>query len=590
MRTIAIINQKGGCGKTTTAINLSAMLARAGKRTLLADLDSQSHCAAGLGIPESKIEMDIGDAMLAVGNKPIDTARLLWRPSHNFDLAPSRMRLAGLEASRGGLANLPDKERRLALAIDEIALNHDIVCVDCAPSIGLLTYNALVAADVVLIPVETSFFSLQGATRQVNTVKSLSRKLGISRQVWILPTIHDEQNKVASDLLDELYRRFAERVIPVVIRRDTRLREAASFGQSIIDYAPGCPAFEDYSRLADWVIRHWSVSAQVDAALSESLANLDPLAPTQVDEEFQDQGDSYVSEQTEGLYAQPAADGYVTSSADAQLADVTASQPGQRTPAFAGLNPAQTNYSDAIPLRPAPSRVGQFQRATAPGTVEVKPGHRAEEVARRATDFLRKAAQARLSPNVPTPPDAQRPAPRDSGRNLFTGQPGPGQPGQSGQPGTPAPLNSRSDDARGPAKQPTPAERPGNRPVHAAARRLLGAQQTTQGMLFVQPANSGNVMHVAGTFNNWDPTSHPMQRNDELGVFELCLRLPPGTYAYRLVTDGVWTPDPYNNNCEIISANETNSLIVVNPSRSDISISTSSPEQTLTITTGEPHR
>jgi chromosome partitioning protein len=231
MRTIAIINQKGGCGKTTTAINLSAMLARAGKRTLLVDLDSQSHCAAGLGIPESRVDLDIGDAMLAAGHKPIDVARLLWQPAANFDLAPSRMRLAGLEASRGGLANLADKERRLEAAIDVIGVNHDIVCIDCSPSIGLLTYNALVAADVILIPVETSFFSMQGATRQVNTVKSLSRKLGIHRQVWILPTIHDPSNPVAMDLLDELYRRFGERVIPAVIRRDAKLREAASFGQ-----------------------------------------------------------------------------------------------------------------------------------------------------------------------------------------------------------------------------------------------------------------------------------------------------------------------------------------------------------------------
>lgn len=532
MRTIAIINQKGGCGKTTTAINLSAMLARAGKRTLLADLDSQSHCAAGLGIPESKIEMDIGDAMLAVGNKPIDTARLLWRPSTNFDLAPSRMRLAGLEASRGGLANLPDKERRLAMALDEVALGHDIVCIDCAPSIGLLTYNALVAADVILIPVETSFFSLQGATRQVNTVKSLSRKLGISRQVWILPTIHDENNRVASDLLDELYRRFAERVIPVVIRRDSRLREAASFGQSIIDYAPGCPAFEDYSRLADWVIRHWTLSSQVDAALRASLdgeASLaDPLLPTSIDEAFQESADeSYttLNPATADLagFNQPAhASGLAGASNEAE-AELEGAQ-GQAQGQVEGLS---------VPLRPAPARVGQFHRASAPGTVEVKPGTRAEEVARRATEFLRRANQPRPAGAI-----------------------GAGAGGHAGQ-DTP-----QAQDMAAAVVRPV-VERPLNRPVHAAARRLLGAQETSQGVLFVQPANSGVSVALAGTFNGWEPAKHPMIRNDELGVFELCLRLPPGTYHYRLVTDGVWSADPYNNNCEVNTASEANSIVVV---------------------------
>jgi chromosome partitioning protein len=460
MRTIAIINQKGGCGKTTTAINLSAMLARTGKRTLLVDLDSQSHCAAGLGIPEAKIEMDIGDAMLAAGNKDIDLNRLLWQPATNLELAPSRMRLAGLEASRGGLANLTDKERRLALAIDAIASDYDLVCIDCAPSIGLLTYNALVAADVILVPVETSFFSLQGATRQVNTVRSLSRKLGINRQTWILPTIHDASNQVAEDLLSELHRRFTERVIPVVIRRDVKLREAASFGQSIIDYAPNSSAAEDYGKLADWVIRHWTVAGEVEAALAESLALDDPTEPCNL---------SDASEQSEN-----GEDSYQTEPAEVD------EQGNPIAPAEAEL---------VIPLRPQPSRVGQFARASA---VENKPASRAEEVARRAQEFARRASQVRASEVT------QSEAPRAEIR--------------------------------------TPEPRPFTRPVHAAARRLLGVREINQGTLFVQPANCGRNVSIAGTFNNWEGT--PMMRNDELGVFELCLPTTPGKHYYRLVIDG----------------------------------------------------
>ncbi len=254
MRIITIINQKGGCGKTTTAINLSAALARTGLRTLLVDMDPQSHCAAGLGIPENRIDLDIGDAMLAPPNRPIDGSRLLWRAGRNMDLAPSRMRLAGLEALRGGLAERPDRERRLANVLERFKNEYDLAIIDSSPSIGLLTYNALCAANYVLIPVETGYFSLQGATKQVATIKSLAKRLGLTIQSSLLPTIHDESSAVACDLLDELRRRFTHHVAPVVVRRDPRLREATSFGQSIHEYAPESEGARDYSELAMWML------------------------------------------------------------------------------------------------------------------------------------------------------------------------------------------------------------------------------------------------------------------------------------------------------------------------------------------------
>ncbi|MFZ4575542.1 MAG: ParA family protein, partial [Phycisphaerales bacterium] len=266
MKTIAVINQKGGCGKTTTAINLSASLSRLGKRILLVDLDPQSHCAAGLGVPEQRIEMDIGDAMLAVQTRAIDPARLLWHPGKNLDLAPSRMRLAGLEASRGGLADLPDKERRLSMTIAALGNGYDYAIIDCPPSIGLLTYNALAAADLVLIPVETGFFSLQGATRQLNTVRTLARRLGKPIAVRMLPTLHEENSSVAADVLTELHNRFRDRVVPVVIRRDPKLRETATFGQSIFDYAPTSIGADDYGRLANWLVKFRVIADEPPAA------------------------------------------------------------------------------------------------------------------------------------------------------------------------------------------------------------------------------------------------------------------------------------------------------------------------------------
>lgn len=273
MRTIAIINQKGGCGKTTTAINLAAVLAELGKRTLLVDLDPQAHCAAGLAIPQAQIEFDIGDAMLRVGERGFEAERLLWRVSKNLDLAPSRTKLAGLEASRGGLASATERERRLSGVLDKVKAETAgdpiaFVVIDCPPSIGLLAYNAITAADEIIIPVETSFFSLQGATKQVATIRSLSRRLGTKPTARLLATMHDPSHDLARDLKDEMERRFTGAMIPVTIRHDRAVREAASYGQPVGEYAAESPGARDYAALGAWVCEQ-SGDATVDAAQIE---------------------------------------------------------------------------------------------------------------------------------------------------------------------------------------------------------------------------------------------------------------------------------------------------------------------------------
>jgi chromosome partitioning protein len=496
MRTVAIINQKGGCGKTTTAINLAATLAKHGQRTLLVDMDPQSHCAAGLGIPEQRIEMDIGDAMLAVGHRHIDPARLLWRAVRNLDLAPSRMRLAGLEASRGGLAELADKDKKLSAVLGQFRQGYNVACIDCPPSIGLLTFNALAAADMVLIPVETSFFSLQGATRQVNTVKTLGRRLGVALPVWILPTIHDQNNAVAIDLLQELHRRFKDKVIPVVVRRDSKLREAASFGQSIIDYAPESTGTEDYHRLANWVLenlRARSPEAASVGAEHDLLPHEEPAPAAQPEDE---------------------ADG-----------------------------------DDAVETTPTPA-------APAP---EVKPVSRAEDVARRAQEFLRRVALGRSGGSDAGLAAAQLSRPKADATPLTP---------------TPAEPSLASSDATATAVAPPEPASPATsvlrlvepvRPtrVDPSTQRVLGIRDTNQGVLFVQPLTLGDRLAIAGNFNEWSGTSHPMKANHDLGVWELCLKLPPGKLFYRLVIDGQWCTDPYNDTCEPNPFGETNSAFVV---------------------------
>jgi chromosome partitioning protein len=272
MRTIAIINQKGGCGKTTTAINLSAGLAKRGFRTLLIDLDPQSHCAAGLGVPEDRIELDVSDALRVTDASMLDRTRLLWPVTRGLHLLPSRMKLAGLEAARGGLADMESPQNRLAGVIDRLsrdpkapeptpespepARRFDVVVIDCPPSIGLLSYNALAAATEVVIPVETSYFSLRGAGKQIQTARSVVRHVGASPRIRLLATMYDPELPLARDLLDDLRDRFGAAVIPTVIRMDPDVKEAASFGRPVEDHAPDSMAAQDYGSLAEWLIQH----------------------------------------------------------------------------------------------------------------------------------------------------------------------------------------------------------------------------------------------------------------------------------------------------------------------------------------------
>ncbi len=252
MRTFAIVNQKGGCGKTTTAINIAAVYAKRGFKTLLVDMDPQAHCAAGLGVPEEQIGLHIGDAMIAQHDLSLNQDDYLWEVTRNLKLAPSTMMLSVLEAPSSKLHQLPDRDRRLESLLELWKDSFDCCVIDCPPNIGLLTYNALRAATEALIPVETGYFSIRGARRQRKTIEALIARIGKPVACRIIPSIH-RPSPLARTLLQRLQETFASEVSPTVIRDHETLREAASFGQPVVDFAPGSDAEKDFESLVSWL-------------------------------------------------------------------------------------------------------------------------------------------------------------------------------------------------------------------------------------------------------------------------------------------------------------------------------------------------
>ena len=248
MRTIAIANQKGGCGKTTMAINLAACLAREGRRTLLVDMDPQGHCAVGLAVPEEQIELSIVDAMLAVSSdQPVEMGRIIWQIATNFDLVPSLIDLAALEQQ---LADQDDRDLRLRACLATVADNYDYAIIDCPPHVGMLTFNALRAANDVIVPVDTGYFSLQGLGKQLETIEQIRRLTDQELTVRVVANLYDVRTKLGREMLAELRKRHGERMCQTFINFNTKLKEAASLGQAISEYDPASMGMRDFTKLA----------------------------------------------------------------------------------------------------------------------------------------------------------------------------------------------------------------------------------------------------------------------------------------------------------------------------------------------------
>ncbi len=447
MRTIAVVNQKGGCGKTTVSINLASALADLGKKVLLVDMDPQSHCAVGLAVPEEQIEQSIYDVLISDSRgESMRLAEILWQIGDRLELAPASIDLSAFEQQMAGIA---ERESCLKRVLDSVQGEYEFVVVDCPPAVSLLTFNALRAATDVVVPVETGYFALHGLSKQLETLSILCKRCQQEVSVRVLASMYDIRTKMAREILAELRSHFSDRMFKTVVNFNTKIKEAASFGQPINEYDPASKGQQDFRSLAQEVI---GAEAQTQ---TKSKRLVDTLA---------DQLDSIGASATELLKtAKP---------------EVLA-------------EPVREPEPEPIPVAQTPIPV--------------------KEVAAK--------------PQAPTAPPASVAA------------------------------------APAAAKTQAPAD-----PMAVMDRKLsdyYGVNQIHDAMVFVTLYPRAQTVQLAGDFNNWQPTATPMERVGDSGVWQAKIKLPAGTYRYRLVVDGQWQQDPYNERTEMNPYGDLNSVVEV---------------------------
>ncbi|MEI8360666.1 MAG: AAA family ATPase [bacterium] len=246
---ISVVNQKGGVGKTTTAVNLGAFLAHLGKEVLLVDIDPQANATSGLGIEHRDLEHGVYEAL--VGQKTmVDIIKRTMQD--RFRVAPATLSLAGAGID---LVHMDEREYRLQKILSEIKDEYDYIIIDGPPSLGLLTINSLVAADEVLIPIQSEYYALEGLSQLLNTIglvqANLKPELGIMGAVI---TMFDKRNKLSDSVMEELYKHFPNRIFRTVVPRNVKLAESPSYGRSILHYDASSKGGKAYEKLAREVI------------------------------------------------------------------------------------------------------------------------------------------------------------------------------------------------------------------------------------------------------------------------------------------------------------------------------------------------
>jgi chromosome partitioning protein len=451
MKTIAVVNQKGGCGKTTVSINLASALAEAGQRVLLVDMDPQSHCAVGLAVPEEQIEQSIYDVLISRSrNEPIKLTEILWQISDRLELAPASIDLSAFEQQMAGIT---ERESCLKEALNEMKENYDYAIIDCPPAVGLLTFNALRAATEVIVPVETGYFALHGLSKQLETLSILSRRCSQHVNVRVLASMYDIRTKMAREILADLRSRFGEKMLDTIVSFNTKIKEASSFGQPISEYDPASKGRKDFSALAEEIL-----GSQMKQQRSE----------------------------------------FVNSLAD-QLESISAT-------ADELLHVAKPPVKVFEPVRveqPEPT-LGEDELTLVEEPIVLDLEEEMEEMEVHEI-------QTHEEPRV-----AESPKAKTTGKSTA-----------------------------------------------AKLSEYYGVSQINDAVVFVTLYPRAHSVQIAGDFNNWQPEKALMEKVGDSGVWQTQMKLNPGRYRYRLVVDGQWQQDPYNELTELNPFGGFNSVIEI---------------------------
>jgi chromosome partitioning protein len=448
MKTIAVVNQKGGCGKTTVSINLASALAEAGQRVLLVDMDPQSHCAVGLAVPEEQIEQSIYDVLISRSrNEPIKLTEILWQICDRLELAPASIDLAAFEQQMVGVN---ERESCLIEALNDVEDNYDYAIIDCPPAVGLLTFNAIMASSDVIVPVETGYFALHGLSKQLETLSILSRRCEQQVNVKVLASMYDIRTKMAREILADLRSRFGDKMFDTIICFNTKIKEASSFGQPISEYDSASKGKKDFSALAEEIL-----GTQVKQLRSD----------------------------------------FVNSLAD-QLESISAS-------------------------------ADELLQATKPPTKAVEPAQ------------------------------SEQPEPEVTEIELVSDQEAPVFQ-----------IEEEIETREAPTpEEPQVVEEPqAETPEKTIASKLsdyYGVSQINDAVVFVTLYPRAQSVQIAGDFNNWQPEQHLMEKVGDTGVWQTQMKLNPGRYRYRLVVDGQWQQDPYNESTEMNPFGGFNSVVEI---------------------------